>query len=162
MELVFSICGILIALSASIATIWQGVLMRKHNRLSIKPLLRIDTFILADQPPTISIVNDGVGPAIIESIEIFFDGNEIINDSMQHKMLSLTEQLHFDVEQSKIFAIKKGEVFGTGSHWLFEFTPSPQTISQSAIISERFSKVKFKIKYKSIYSESFSDYFELG
>ncbi len=43
LELLIGIAGIIIALGAAITTIWQGILTRQHNRLSVKPIIRIIT-----------------------------------------------------------------------------------------------------------------------
>ena len=70
---ILGIIGTMIAFSVAVVTIWQGFLMRRHNRLSVRPMLRIDRYTVLGEKVGISIRNTGVGPAIIKSIEYVID-----------------------------------------------------------------------------------------
>ena len=86
-ELFFGITSISIALAAAIITIWQGFLTRKHNRLSVKPILRIDTQFLLGKQCKILLVNNGIGPAIIKSVKYFID-----DDSSEQTIMDVWEK----------------------------------------------------------------------
>lgn len=61
-----------VAAAAFIVAVWQGVLTRRHNRLSVIPHLRIDS-LLGGDPVEIILSNRGAGPAIIKRSDIFAD-----------------------------------------------------------------------------------------
>jgi hypothetical protein len=79
-EIYIALVSILVAACALGTTIWQGYIMRKHNKLSVKPLLT--TFDLQDLKGNIEWVeyrleNCGVGPAIIKNFSLFYDEKEV-------------------------------------------------------------------------------------
>lgn len=73
-NLVISICAIIIALLSLVATIWNGIITRKHNRLSIKPFPDILISNYEDKI-AVTLENKGTGPLIIKSFRAFV-GNE--------------------------------------------------------------------------------------
>jgi len=83
-EILIAILGLIIALSASIATIWQGVLTRRHNKLSVKPFLKTEGNYIPGQKVSITLSNTGFGPAIIKSIQILIDGQ--VFDSTENQL----------------------------------------------------------------------------
>lgn len=66
---------VIIAVSALIVSIWQGRIMQKHNKLSVKPYL--DYFLFqGDTTLTVKFYNEGFGPAIIKKIRFTYDGKD--------------------------------------------------------------------------------------
>lgn len=66
----------LVAVCALGTTIWQGYIMRKHNKLSVKPLLT--TFAIENIGwAEYRLENCGVGPAIIKNFYLFYDEKEV-------------------------------------------------------------------------------------
>jgi hypothetical protein len=58
----------LIALSALGLAIWQGMVQRLHNRLSVKPHLVFHRNVQNDSPQiAILLTNSGIGPAVIKN-----------------------------------------------------------------------------------------------
>jgi len=60
---ILAISTIIIALSAVIVSLWQGFEQRKHNRLSVKPILGLDfiaNYAPGGQYPGIYLLNHGV------------------------------------------------------------------------------------------------------
>jgi len=73
-EFIISVSAIFIALLALSVTIWQGILIRKHNRLSVKPILNIDyNFSAHIGDIGIYLINKGIGPAVIIDYKVFVD-----------------------------------------------------------------------------------------
>ena len=66
---VIAICSLVIAFFSFAITIWQGWVLRRHNRLSVKPLLDFNRNVRPDKI-LISLKNHGVGVAVINSIHI--------------------------------------------------------------------------------------------
>ena len=75
-----AICTIIIAITAVAFSIQQGCETRKHNQLTVVPILTF--FVHAKQHSIVGIIlkNSGFGPAIIKSFEIYVDG-ELIKDN---------------------------------------------------------------------------------
>lgn len=67
----FEIGTLVIALCALAATIWQAAISRRHNKLSVRPVL---TLYRRDIDGVIYVRNNGSGPAIIKSYEIWKNG----------------------------------------------------------------------------------------
>jgi len=68
------IAGVATALCALVATIWQGVISRKHNRLSVKPVL---TLYREEVNGKIYVKNNGIGPALIRGFAIHLDSKPL-------------------------------------------------------------------------------------
>ena len=66
-----------IALCALAVSIWQGRVMRFHQMLSVKPHIDIDYKFFPGKPIEIRMLNNGVGPAIIKSFKILYDGQPL-------------------------------------------------------------------------------------
>ena len=76
---------ILVALSAIALTVWEGMENRLHNRLSVLPHLQDagstmrggaedSTYTL-----TYALANTGLGPAVLQNILVFRDGEPVFN-----------------------------------------------------------------------------------
>ena len=75
-----AIAGLATAVCALVATIWQGVVTRKHNRLSVKPVL---TLYREESDGKIYIKNNGTGPALIRDYELYKDGRFVDERNVQ-------------------------------------------------------------------------------
>ncbi len=149
-ELSLGIAGIIIALAVAITTIWQGFLTRKHNRLSVKPILRIDRNITLDDNFNIKLLNNGVGPAIIKSVKYFVDNTEIVGDQIStqvlHKLGLFDSYEHFE--------ISSGETLSSGEQRsLFKLLKKLEVDALIDIMTT-FKRCSIEIKYESIYNET--------
>ena len=75
----FEIGTLIIALCALAATIWQAAIARKHNKLSVRPVL---TLYRHDIDGFIHVRNNGSGPAIIRVYEIWKSGVLVEEDQL--------------------------------------------------------------------------------
>ena len=87
---------IIIAGLALLLTVWQGWQTRKHNRLSVKPLLKITSD--GSKPHRVQwlelkIINQGLGPAIIKNFILQFDGKELTRNNYRSHLRKLNEKL---------------------------------------------------------------------
>ena len=71
-NIILSISAIVIALASLIVTIWQGIITRKHNILSVKPLPDILTSNYENRL-AVTLENNGTGPLIIKDFRAFID-----------------------------------------------------------------------------------------
>lgn len=93
--------AVLIACAAATFTGYQALLMRKHNRLSVKPHLSTwttDTQVGDDYVIYFYLENNGLGPAIIQKFEVFFDEAKI-GDC--YDRLALNKRMSEKVEEQK-------------------------------------------------------------
>ncbi len=63
--------ALLIALLALIATAWHGHATRRHQRLTLQPMLRFGWDFRRDEHKGITLVNKGAGPAILVSVDVW-------------------------------------------------------------------------------------------
>jgi len=153
-ELVIAIAGLIIALAAAITTIWQGVLTRRHNRLSVKPMIRIDRNSITGQPFNITLKNTGVGPAIIKSIQFIVDGKRIPENS-QDPGKEVLDALR--LETHNFYEIYPNESFAAGEpHIVFESIKPMKSDMEAVKRQETFKRLGIIVNYQSIYEERFT------
>ncbi|MFA6599322.1 MAG: hypothetical protein WCS69_16495 [Ignavibacteriaceae bacterium] len=154
-ELLLGIIGTIIALSAVVTTVWQGILTRRHNRLSVKPILRIDRKTVVGEKVSILLTNSGVGPAIICRVKFFVDGIVVEPDMMGTGNIALLK-IGRDARKYRIFEIFPEESFAAGEQQaLFE---SIDEIGNALIMNETkeaFDRISIEIEYTSVYEEKF-------
>ena len=131
-------------------TIWQGLQNRKHNRLSVRPLLmsllsnKIEGGIRYYE---VTLVNHGVGPAIIKDFILKFNGEKVsINDAKTYKDFLDKKMKKFKKtrtgHRTKNAIIKIGEEL---TLWKFECDKDEDI--------EDIKKLKIRIEYQSIYRD---------
>jgi len=148
-----------IALCAFVLTIWQGCVMRRHNRLSVRPYLT--TWLHSDTAKhiyAIALLNNGLGPALIKSFRLEVDGRVMIGEGMEPidkglKILFSQYQYH----RSGSFVAKGYMMPAKVSHNLAtvqffgEKVPTPEEVDHA------FKKRgKLLIEYESIYKEKWT------
>jgi len=80
-SVITGISSAVIALCALGLSIWQGCLARTHNRLSVRPHLTTWTHSDADKGfYVVELINNGIGPAIIEEFTVKVDGGLVSGD----------------------------------------------------------------------------------
>ena len=81
------IAVITIAVLAVVVSIWQGLAMRKHARLSVRPWLDFTWNIEA--PGELSLLNGGLGSAILKELRVAVDDNplEIVTDELWENIM---------------------------------------------------------------------------
>lgn len=70
----------LLALAAVVVSLSQGELVKRHNSFSVRPLLDVEYDLNAEHEwSTVHLVNDGLGPAIVQWAEVRLDGRRPSN-----------------------------------------------------------------------------------
>lgn len=69
---------IIIAALALFISFYTVYLNKKHNELTVKPLLRIDWSFTKENQCAFYMINSGLGPAIISQISYFWDKKKIV------------------------------------------------------------------------------------
>ncbi len=123
-----AICALVVAVCALVATVRQGRQNYMHNKLSVKPRLMIATHThkaKTDSEISCSLINSGLGPAIIKDFILIYDGVEISKnnsetyDAFWEEKVPNHESLHYGSlspksaipinEPNKILSIKHTE-----------------------------------------------------
>ncbi len=147
-----------VALSALILAIWQGITIKKHNVLSLQPLIRFASEVLVSKKGiSLIICNHGLGPAIITSMFYVVDNvrYELININGfadLRKNIGLSD-LEFGLScNPKI----KGSVIPAGEEiTFFQFSNLDGSALDNAEINKRIinSLPKFIVHYKCTYGK---------
>jgi len=119
-----------------IATIWQGVIARNHNRLSVRPVL---TLYRREADGVIYVRNNGSGPAIVTSYELYSKDRRLALDALDGIFPTVTDV----PELTPGVAIAVGESV--------ELVKAVTFLEASHV--QPLQDLRFRIVYKSIYGE---------
>ena len=130
---------LVIALCALAATIWQAAISRRHNKLSVRPVL---TLYRQDIDGVIYVKNNGSGPAIVKAYEVWKNGNRIEDDQWPSLMPHVFEAPDLTIG----CAIAVGDKV--------ELVKSAAYLDNSHVAP--LQALKFRIVYESIYGQSWT------
>lgn len=147
-----------IAMCALGLTLWQANIARHHNKLSVKPHLttwgRTD---YENHVYSVELLNNGIGPAFIESFEIFVDGKLITGE--RHEPIEKALKIifpHYKLKQECSFVAKGYSMSVNERVCLISLQFSGDTLPRQEEFDHAINRVKLLIHYKSIYDEFFS------
>lgn len=153
--------SLFVATVALVTAIWSAAVTRKHNRLSVKPLLAISESI-ADKEGSkgMYLINCGFGPAIIRSFEVFFEDEKILADSVENLNLEIKKHLNQPKSYFRYSLFNDGDPIQTGEkNELFALGPndfySDLEQEEKAKFVRGVRNLNWKIEYESIYEETF-------
>ncbi len=157
-NIIIAIASVFIAGCVLVTTIVQGMQNRKHNRLSVKPLLEFLGYIGIDDDEDeedddigkyeVSLVNRGLGPAVIERFVLVYDGEEIPSDDSK-KYQDFLNNLLKDFEILVIAHCYSGSSVKAGENIPilgFKFDAENDDV-------DFINEIKFLIEYQSIYND---------
>ena len=155
-----AICTIIIAITAVVFSIQQGCETRKHNQLTVAPILNFERHSSSEQLTRgITLKNSGFGPAIIKSFEIYVDGelikdNNGIGGAWDETLSKLgfvsTRGLKFAGTTGEVSLLPKEEV-----KLLFMEKGKYTTPENLKHLDEAVKRLKIHILYESIYEQQF-------
>ena len=146
-NIVIAVLSVFIAGCVLGVTIWQGLQNRKHNRISVLPLLMCEEDL--DKENTIlRLVNSGVGPAIITKIELLFDDKVVSCNNNASYRAFLNEEMKQPPEP--VFGyIYAGEIMSVGYKHLMWHLRHGKT--KKDINFAR--KLSLRVEYESVYHD---------
>jgi hypothetical protein len=154
-ELIVGITSTVIALVALAIAIWQGYVMRKHNKLSVRPLLRLDRVSIG-KTQSISLINSGIGPAIINKFDVLVDDIVLQGQGMTRMNEALRTLGIIDIRYSS-YELFSEEAFAVGeTQALIQIIHPDITADQIKRIVAVLPRLKFSFKYVSIYGDEYS------
>lgn len=154
---VTGISSAVIALCALVFSFYQGALTRKHNRLSFRP--HLTTWRSANTEKgfySIEIINNGIGPAIIEEFIVSVDGKRIAGtgaDVTEAALKTLFPDIPYRSDHS---FLDKGYSMAPKERCAFlevQFLGKP--LPSEEFVKDAMGRGDLKITYKSFYDETF-------
>ena len=144
----------------TVGMIWHGLQTRKHNRLSVIPKLifyNIYASVGSEKFAGISISNNGLGPAMIEDVKVYIDG-QCFPMSTDGEAKAILTQLGINepwvsygyFSKEEIMA-KPGEPLG-----MFYIERDNQSEEKTMRLRDALRPMKIVVKYKSLYGERFT------
>ncbi|MCG9711838.1 hypothetical protein L1D29_03265 [Shewanella insulae] len=151
--------AVVIAFCALAVSIWQGYVMRLHQKLSVKPHIDIDYKFFPGKPIEIRMLNNGVGPAIIKSFKVLYDGKSI-SENQTDAYLKVLKELKTDTELEFKYEYNfplKNEALSSGENEYLlqvelvgEYDESATSRAKSSL-----SRIGFKTEYECMYGNKF-------
>ena len=143
--------GIIAACALSL-TIWQAIVQRKHNRISVRPHLTRATdtsWNNGDACLKVSIKNNGLGPAIIKDFKVFYQNTECEPEAAIKKALGELEKNCQFGTMGEDSALAQGE-----SKTLLSVRFKTQHPSHIELVRKKVDTMDLYISYKSAYGEA--------
>ena len=148
-----AVLSVFVAGCALGVTFWQGWQNDRHNRLSVRPLLKFDVTAGAGHGRRLyklKLTNYGVGPAIIKDIKLFSDGELVPlekNKSIIPFILEIIKNL--DSEGARGIMLEDVLVAG-GEITLLDVQCDTQNQNINGVL-----KMGLLVRYESLYKEKF-------
>jgi hypothetical protein len=143
-----------------ILSIWEGVEARRHNRLSVRPIIQFERIWLPHEPwPQVGIyiANHGTGVAFLESLTVYIDGEPRPSGDSggfaeAARMLILADHPDFPIKfvTSMREAIPPEDVI-----LLFGIDDEDYTEERAIILRDALSRISVHAKYQSIYNDPY-------
>jgi hypothetical protein len=156
-QVITGISSTVIALCALGFTIWQGMQTRKHNRISYRPHLTTWTHRNTEKGfYAIELINNGIGPAVIENFIVKVDDKRISGDGtepMEKALKIVFPNLAYQSHQSYVALgysmAPKERCTVVAVQFLGQQFPSKEFVEHA------LSRGDLEISYKSLYEEVF-------
>ena len=156
-QVITGISSTVIALCALVFSFWQGAQIKKHNRLSVKPHLTTWTHRNSDKGfYAVELINNGIGPAVIEDFVLKIDGKRISGDGTEpiEKALKILFP-NFSYQTNHSYLAKnysmapKERCTVVSVQFVGPQFPSPE------VVEHALNRGDLEISYKSFYEEDF-------
>ena len=144
-----------IAFCALGLTIWQACITRKHNRLSVTP--HLTTWTHSDKAKNLyafELLNNGIGPALINNFQIQVDGQPIVGEGtepIEKALKILFPQYQYSSWQS--FVSKGYMMSAKETRNLVTIQFHGEKIPKPEEIEHAKKRARVLIEYESIYKD---------
>jgi len=158
--------SIFIAMVVAVFSGYQALLLRKHNRLSVRPHIASwtrhkEAAKKGQQSLYLFVENNGLGPAIIKEMAISFDGQPLGTNAkagdLMAKIKEIIEETDLNVHFDNGAILTHGSSLREGKEIALLTLDCHLTIGTSIEAFETFiDRFDFSLRYKSIYGENFT------
>lgn len=161
-ETAVSVGAAVIALSALVVSIYQGCAQREHDRLSVRPALRLDKMVSQnDKLLGTQLRNAGTGSALVTHFTVYVDDQPMPKEPVDvwenaEKALGLFGR---KLPLSEFYYDPGDSIPTDESTYLIGITDEAyEKLSESDqdLVSRALSRIKIQIDYTSVYKEPFS------
>lgn len=152
---VTDIASVIIALLAFALAIHEMHATRRHNKLSLRPMLRFDVHLSPDYPNAeVLLQNNGLGPAILNRVTMRLDG-KTPKEAEIELVMQLTQRLGWGTVTSYNF-LSPGDVIKAEESRYLVLTPLGEfKPERTKAIRDGLRMLSFEVEYHSIYEEPF-------
>lgn len=156
-QLITGISTTVIALCALAFSIWQGMQTRKHNKLSVRP--HLTTWTNNDERNgfyKLELINNGLGPALIEKFLIKMDG-KVISEQGLVPMENMFNTIftNLDPEQTLGSYLAKDHSMAAKDKYTILNIQFLQPFPSRKVVAQALTRLNFEITYRSFYGEQF-------
>lgn len=156
-QVISGISTTVIALCALALSIWQGMQTRRHNRLSFRPHLISWTNRDAEKGfYTIELINNGIGPALIEEFLVKVDG-KVISGQGTEPIENGLKILFPNLEYTSLhgYVAKDYSMAAKDKVTIVAIKFLKQPFPTLEVMDRAYNRVSLDIPYKSFYGEHF-------
>jgi len=148
-ELYISLVSVVIALSAFGVAIWQGVVNRNHNILSVRPLLHIN--IDDSQGLNYFLESHGVGPCVFHEF-IIIANEKVFKNPVLDPYPQILQHLNIfeNIEYEYYLPSNKASLSSATTKLLFSVKAKDFSVSP-AVFKKLEESLEFIVIYKSVY-----------
>jgi hypothetical protein len=150
---VIAICGVIIAVASLGLSAYVARATRRHNRLSVRPLLGLTTAFPAGATAGLLLTNSGLGPARIVSSQLTYDGTkfgEFNKPNVDEFRGHLAARDHLAARPHA--ATLGGQPFLDTDYQEFLLSVDPYDPSEDRAFRQLIeTKLRLEIQYESIY-----------
>ena len=147
------IATVAIALCAIFFTYWQVRVVKKHNKLSVRPNLTIWTH-SESSSYSVELINNGVGPAIIGCLLVFVDGTRLQGKEFEPFKEAIDILFPASMDSCAYAWVSKGYCMAANERRaLVSIKFKANAVPSKQAIDEALSRVRLVIHYASIYEE---------
>lgn len=152
---VIAIATGLVALLALITSLYFGWLQRRSYHLSAKPIL---DFEIGSTTTLLSVFNEGLGPAIVDSFTCKTNGEviDLLTERGVHRYCDILTNRTNVSGKLKIYSISENSVIGAGTKCLVISTPELPPPEYRTAIRENYSTFELEIHYRCIYGNRYN------
>ena len=159
-ERILSLSAMSISFITLIIFIYQTNLMSRQNDLSILPYLQVSESVDGETNSfMISLRNHGVGPAILESVIIEYDGERYDVKDYNDNLISLLASLATELDSLKYYSMSTLDVgIAIPANTIYEIVSVSNSAEDYELLTEALYKLensglRYEITYKSIQNE---------
>lgn len=161
-EVQIAIYAALVSLFSLVIAFWQGLVTKRHNRISLRPYITFWKGYVEDDF-VITLSNVGAGPAIISDISVYVDNLEL-ELGFKEAMLEVLDTLEILVFSTQInvfdkgFAIKEGasiELLVVKQARAYDLSLDEDDFIES--VENQLTALEIDVSYMSLYNDSFQE-----
>lgn len=155
LDVLLGICAVVISLVSLFLAIQHGRVMERMLEASTWPSVMVGNSNAAadgSHHVTLYIVNKGVGPARIESVEVFYNG--VAQTDSQSLLRAILKPSDPNRQLSRIISDVTGTVVSAGERINFlDVIPKDYGADEYSLINDAWAKLDFRTCYCSVFEE---------